>query len=117
MVGYSIIQALKEAPSDRKVEFVVIDPFTGDVNMCDWDENAVHTNGYRFIRLENAQPTIFERFVANTASVPGLLPKLVPLRTTNIVGLKLLKRLYEQDRRPYLPHIIYLDRRMRYTQS
>ena len=31
------------------------------------------------------------------------------MRTTNIVGLKLLKRLYEQNHLPYQPHIIYLE--------
>lgn len=65
MYGYSLIKAFHAAKRMHiKVEFVAIDPFTGDVNMWDWEERA--HNGIEFLQLQGGQPTIFQRFLANT---------------------------------------------------
>lgn len=107
MYGYSLLKAFKISEKmNVNVEFVAIDPFTGDTNMWDWEERSAKKDEFRHLHLENGQPTIFERFLANTKV---LRKHLIPIRTTSIVGFKLLGRLYTQKRLPYLPHIIYLD--------
>lgn len=109
MYGNSLIKAFNAARKlTVNIEFVALDPFTGDVNMWVWEEKKTEENKFRFLHLEKGQPTIFERFLANTAK-NNMQTSVVPLRTTSIVGFKLLLRLYKQNRIPYLPHIIYLD--------
>lgn len=105
MLGGSAIrmaQVLKENAMDN--EIVCIDPFTGDVNMWDWERN----HGWKFLRLENGIPTIYKRFLAN-CKYGGFESKILPINATASVGVKLLQRLRDQRRISALPNYIYLD--------
>jgi hypothetical protein len=85
-------------------EIVCVDPFTGDVNMWDWEINP----GWKFLRLEHGIPTIYRRFLANVAN-EGLDDKILPINCTTTVGIPLLKRLREKGRISSTPNYIYLD--------
>ena len=105
MLGGSAIRmatTLKELNMDS--ELICIDPFIGDVNMWDWERN----NGWKFLRLENGIPTIYKRFLANCKN-SGFENKILPINTTTVVRIKLLERLYLQNRINFLPNYIYLD--------
>jgi len=64
--------------------------------------------GWRFLRLENGIPTIYKRFLAN-CKAKGYENKILPINTTTSVGIKLLHRLFSQNRIDKLPNYIYLD--------
>jgi hypothetical protein len=105
MLGGSAIkmaQVLKN--NGNNSEIICIDPFTGDVNMWDWERSA----DWKFLRLENGLPTIYKRFLANCRS-NGFENTILPINTTTSVGIKLLQRLREQNRITALPNYIYLD--------
>jgi hypothetical protein len=94
---------------NKSTEIICIDPFTGDVNMWDWEKNGGMGNGgWRFLRLENGIPTIYKRFLAN-CKYSGFENKILPINTTTSVGIKLLQRLFIQKRISLLPNYIYLD--------
>ena len=105
MVGGSAIRMAETLKKNNKsTEIICIDPFTGDVNMWDWERN----DGWKFLRLENGIPTIYKRFLAN-CKYNGFENKILPINTTTNVGIKLLQRLFHQNRITMLPNYIYLD--------
>lgn len=110
MIGGSAIKMAKVLKScDKSTEIICIDPFTGDVNMWDWEKNGgTGKGGWRFLRLENGIPTIYKRFLAN-CKYSGFEHKILPINTTTSVGIKLLQRLFHQKRITKLPNYIYLD--------
>jgi hypothetical protein len=110
MLGGSAIKMAKTLQNNNKnTKIVCIDPFTGDVNMWDWEKNGgLGNGGWRFLRLENGIPTIYKRFLAN-CRYNGFENKILPINATTSVGIKLLQRLYQQNRITKLPNYIYLD--------
>jgi predicted O-methyltransferase YrrM len=105
MVGGSAIKMAETLKKNNKsTEIICIDPFTGDVNMWDWERN----DGWKFLRLENGIPTIYKRFLAN-CKYNGFENKILPINSTTSVGIKLLQRLFNQNRITMLPNYIYLD--------
>ena len=110
MLGGSAIKMAEVLRNNNKsTEIICIDPFTGDVNMWDWEKNGGTGNGgWKFLRLENGIPTIYKRFLAN-CKYSGFENKILPINTTTSVGIKLLQRLYNQNRITSLPNYIYLD--------
>jgi len=106
--GSAIIMTETLCKKNLDSEIICIDPFTGDVNMWDWEKNDLEKNSWRFLKLENGKPTIFDRFIANCKS-SGFENKILPISCTTLVGVKLLKRLYDQQRISSLPNYIYLD--------
>lgn len=105
MLGNSAIimaQVLKSINDES--EIICIDPFTGDVNMWDWERKA----SWKFLRLENGVPTIYKRFLANCKH-SGFEKKILPINATTSVGIKLLQRLFSQKRISAMPNYIYLD--------
>jgi hypothetical protein len=110
MLGGSAIKMANELKNNRKsTEIICIDPFTGDVNMWDWEKKGGTGNGgWRFLRLENGIPTIYKRFLAN-CKYSGFEDKILPINATTSVGIKLLQRLFLQKRISELPNYIYLD--------
>ena len=60
------------------------------------------------MRLENGIPTIYKRFLAN-CKYSGFENKILPINATTSVGIKLLQRLFSQNRISQLPNYIYLD--------
>jgi len=105
MVGGSAIRMAETLRNNNKLtEIICIDPFTGDVNMWDWERN----DGWKFLRLENGIPTIYKRFLAN-CKYSGFENKILPINATTSVGIKLLQRLFIQNRITSLPNYIYLD--------
>lgn len=105
MLGGSAIQMARTLQNNNiNSEIICIDPFTGDVNMWDWEKNA----HWKFLRLENGIPTIYKRFIAN-CKYAGFEHKILPINCTTSVGIKLLQRLYSQNRITSLPNYIYLD--------
>lgn len=109
MLGGSAILAadvMQEKVSPTEV--VCIDPFTGDVNMWDWERGKRVSGEWAFLRLERGRPTIYDRFLANVVAA-NHRDRILPIQATSIVGLKLLRRLREQFRISSLPTVIYLD--------
>jgi len=105
MLGGSAIRMAEVLKNnDKPTEIICIDPFTGDVNMWDWEIN----DGWKFLRLENGIPTIYKRFLAN-CKYSGFENKILPINATTSVGIKLLKRLFSQNRISQFPNYIYLD--------
>ena len=105
MLGGSAIRMAETLKKNNKLtEIICIDPFTGDVNMWDWERNP----GWKFLRLENGIPTIYKRFLAN-CKYNGFEDKILPINSTTSVGIKLLQRLLIQKRINELPNYIYLD--------
>jgi predicted O-methyltransferase YrrM len=100
MVGGSAIRMAQTS----EAQIVCIDPFTGDVNMWDWERN----DGWKFLRLEKGIPTIYNRFLANCKEA-GFEDRILPINCTTSVGIKLLQRLKDQERISALPNYIYLD--------
>ena len=110
MLGGSAIKMAETLKNNNKTpEIICIDPFTGDVNMWDWEKNGgTGDSGWRFLRLENGIPTIYKRFLAN-CKYTGFEDKILPINATTSVGIKLLQRLFIQKRISLLPNYIYLD--------
>lgn len=105
MLGGSAIRMAETLKKNNKdTEIICIDPFTGDVNMWDWEKNS----SWKFLRLENGIPTIYKRFLAN-CKYNGFEHKILPINATTSVGIKLLQRLLAQKRISQLPNYIYLD--------
>jgi hypothetical protein len=105
MLGGSAIRMAETSNKiNKSKEIICIDPFTGDVNMWDWEKN----DGWKFLRLEHGIPTIYKRFLAN-CKYGGFENQILPINTTTSVGIKLLKRLFTQKRISELPNYIYLD--------
>ena len=105
MLGGSAIRMAETLKNiNKNKEIICIDPFTGDVNMWDWERN----DGWKFLRLENGIPTIYKRFLAN-CKYSGFEDKILPINATTSVGIKLLQRLITQNRITELPNYIYLD--------
>lgn len=89
-------------------EIVCIDPFTGDVNMWAGEQAKVQAGDWQFLRLERGRPTIYERFLANVTEA-GHDDIILPIAATSIVGVRLLRRLSDEQRLAALPDVIYLD--------
>jgi hypothetical protein len=109
MLGGSAIrtaEAVKRASIPMQI--VCIDPFCGDVNMWAWERPLAAGNAWRFLRVEDCRPTIYERFLANVL-FQGHHDIILPIMTTSSVGLKLLSRLMQEQRLSVLPEVIYLD--------
>ena len=109
MLGGSAIrtaEAVKRATMSTQI--VCIDPFCGDVNMWAWERLLIANNAWRFLRVQDCRPTIYERFLANILS-RGHHDIILPIMTTSSVGLKLLSRLLKEQRVSGLPQVIYLD--------
>ena len=105
MLGGSAIRMAEILKRNNKAtEIICIDPFTGDVNMWDWEKDIA----WKYLRLENGIPTIYKRFLAN-CKYGGFEDKILPINTTTSVGIKLLQRLFSQNRITTLPNCIYLD--------
>ena len=91
---------------------VCCDPFCGDVNMWDWEKDlpvcGKDGKPYKFIGLENGIPTIYNRFLANVF-FNGHSDIVTPIQINSLTGLRLIERLFEQQRISKKPDIIYLD--------
>lgn len=112
-VGGSALKVAKSIKSkNTNTGIICCDPFCGDVNMWDWemDSKVLGSNGipYKFLALENGLPTIYQRFLANVL-FNGYSDLITPIQTTSIVGIKLIERLFTQNRISNLPDVIYLD--------
>ncbi len=103
IVAANVIKTCKTA-----TQIVCVDPFTGDVNMWDWEQPFRQAGKWRFLRLEKGRPTIYDRFLANVAAA-GHADVILPIPATSIVGGRLLRRLAAQNRLTSRPEVIYLD--------
>jgi hypothetical protein len=105
-----VSKVAKEEAVDTSI--VCCDPFSGDVNMWDWERESQVEGGdgkpYRFLNLEMGLPTIYKRFLANMFFSGGAV-NAIPIQATSVVAIRLIKRLSEQGRISSLPNVIYLD--------
>lgn len=109
MLGGSAIRTADVVKNkSAATQIVCIDPFTGDVNMWDWERSTKAENHWRFLRIERGKPTIYERFLANVKAAEHD-DIVLPINATSTVGIKLIRRLFEQQRIMTLPEAIYLD--------
>jgi cephalosporin hydroxylase len=106
--GSAIRMAITLKNNNKTTQIICIDPFTGDVNMWDWEKENQCNGNWKFLRLENGIPTIYKRFLAN-CKYNGFENKILPINATTSVGIKLLQRLFRQNRINELPNYIYLD--------
>jgi predicted O-methyltransferase YrrM len=108
--GSALVMAEESNKIGIPLEILCIDPFTGDVNMWEWENNPPNfiNNDFKFLKLENGEPTIRKRFLANVKHF-GFEKQILPIQATGIVGLRLIKRLYENQKISLLPDMIYLD--------
>lgn len=100
----------KKCRNWKNVSLVCMDPFTGDVNMWDWNHQGGSTE-YRHNFLDtgpDGRPRIFERFMANVAD-KGHQDMVLPVVVGGLVGMKLIDRFHQSGRIDRLPSVIYLD--------
>jgi hypothetical protein len=108
-----IANTLKEKYSHWKdVSIVCVDPFTGDVNMWAW-QNQPKGRGNRrrhqFLDTGlDGKPRIMDRFRANVID-KNHQDMIIDFKATGLVGMKIIKRLYNETRISELPQMIYLD--------
>eukprot|EP00747_Dinoflagellata_sp_TGD_P028253 gnl/TRDRNA2_/TRDRNA2_133140_c1_seq1.p1 gnl/TRDRNA2_/TRDRNA2_133140_c1~~gnl/TRDRNA2_/TRDRNA2_133140_c1_seq1.p1 ORF type:complete len:198 (-),score=11.60 gnl/TRDRNA2_/TRDRNA2_133140_c1_seq1:90-683(-) len=110
MTGGSAIKVADQVKSaGLNTTILCADPWTGDVNMWDWHKNILNRHGWDFLLADKyGIPRIYETFLANVAQKKHE-DIILPLRATSIVSIRLLARLHETGRLPYLPQVIYLD--------
>lgn len=109
MLGGSAIRTAEVIKAQMApTEIVCIDPFTGDVNMWASEQPKKQAGEWQFLRLERGRPTIYERFLANVTAA-GHDDIILPIAATSIVGVRLLRRLADEQRLAALPDVIYLD--------
>lgn len=108
MLGGSALLVAETAKRlGKEIAVLCIDPFTGDVNMWDWERGLATNNRWRFLRLVNGAPTIRQRFLANVVSA-GFEQTIIPMQATSIVGLRYLERLIQRNIVPR-PDVVYVD--------
>lgn len=105
--GSALLVAQTAKRLGKEISILCIDPFTGDVNMWDWERDLAVNNRWRFLRLVNGAPTIRQRFLANVVSAAAE-DVIVPMQATSIVGLRYLDRLIHRDVVPR-PDVVYVD--------
>lgn len=99
MIGDSAVTMAKSLKKiDAYPDIVCLDPFTGDVNMWAWEKDLIEKNQWRFIKVKNGRSTIRNRFEKNIMQ-EKLTDQIIPLEMTSLVGLRLLQRLFHEDRR------------------
>ena len=76
--------------------------------MWAWEKDLAAQDRWRFLRIEDCRPTIYERFLANVLR-SGHNDIILPLPVTGTVGIKLLRRLVAEGRLSALPEVVYLD--------
>lgn len=97
--------------SNPNITMLAIDTFLGDVNMWIWESRQRRPENlmeYDFLDLHGGQPRVYERFLY-TVKKRGFNHRVVPFRTTTIVGMKVLLRLFEEGHLRQRPEVIYLD--------
>jgi hypothetical protein len=119
MLGGSIIMTASKSKElgFYNMSIVSVDPFTGDVNMWAWDK-ALSTGGsvpglrvqpgYTFLGLSEGRPRIYDKFRANVA-LAGHSDSVIPILCSSVVGMRLIRRLFDEHRISQLPQVIYLD--------
>ncbi len=112
--GSALNVASSVKKNNTETGIICCDPFCGDVNMWDWIKNplpslkGIDGKPYDFLKLENGIPTIYQRFLANIV-FSGHSDIITPIQITSIVGIRLIERLYKQQRISELPSVVYLD--------
>lgn len=91
----------------KKTSLVCMDPFTGDVNMWDWNNGQKRDHDF-LATSSSGRPQIFETFMANVVD-KGHQDMILPVVVGGLVGMKLLGRLFEDGRITKMPDVIYLD--------
>ena len=110
MLGGSAIMTAKVIKSlgMDSTSVICMDPFTGDVNMWDWERDLHLHSKWKYLNIQGGRPTIYDRFRGNVMA-HGQDDVILPFTLTSIVGFKLLKRMYVEGRIKHLPNVIYLD--------
>jgi len=111
--GSAITTAVTVKDLSLPIGIVCIDPWTGDVGM--WATRkamrviANHIYADSAIKMDRfGHSRIYETFLANVRS-KGHQDIILPLRTSSIVGLRLILQMYRDRRIQVLPQIVYLD--------
>lgn len=106
--GSALVVANTAKKKNINIDLLCIDPFTGDVNMWEWESDLYINKQWRFLSLQNGAPTIRQRFLANVFE-SGYSEIITPIQATGIVGMKLIERLYLKQKISRLPDVIYVD--------
>jgi tetratricopeptide (TPR) repeat protein len=109
MLGASAIRTAEIIKAQMApTEIVCIDPFTGDVNMWASEQPKRQAGEWQPLRLERGTPTIYQRFLANVAEA-GHDDIILPIAATSLVGVRLLRRLADEQRLAAPPDVICLN--------
>lgn len=116
MIGGSAVKVANRVKRKSMDTFILcMDPWSGDVNMWAWQEDALKANEFDSLYMdEYGHPRIYETFLANVvnASHDDII---LPVTVSSMVGIRLLSRLEQEKRLPvvggkqHLPEVIYLD--------
>merc|ERR1719321_574052 len=93
-----------------------MDPWTGDLQAWALNKDKHETRDMtKALGLEDLQrmgtdgiSRVYETFLANVHDAK-LDEMIMPVRTTSMVGMRLVNRLYKESRIDSLPKVIYLD--------
>lgn len=109
MVGGSankVCRFIKGSRADCQI--VCVDPFCGSVDMWLWESLHRRLGRWLYLNLDGGFPTIRERFMANVCA-EGCDDLILPIQATSMVGMGVVKSLFESRSIGSLPQAIYLD--------
>mmetsp|Transcript_105044 Transcript_105044/g.234451 ORF Transcript_105044/g.234451 Transcript_105044/m.234451 type:complete len:331 (+) Transcript_105044:66-1058(+) len=109
-IGRSAIKVASEAKKmNLSTSILCADPFTGDTDM--WLRHKDELKKGRYNELHSdafGSPRVYETFLANVRKA-GHHDFILPLRSTGIVAMRLLHRMFKEERIKSLPAVVYLD--------
>lgn len=109
MVGGSATKVCRFIRGSRSdCQIVCVDPFCGSVDMWLWESLHRRLGRWLYLNLDGAFPTIRERFMANVCA-EGCDDLILPIQATSMVGMGVIKSLFESRAIGTLPQAIYLD--------
>ena len=109
MVGGSatkVCKFIKDAQLDCQI--VCVDPFCGSVDMWLWENLHRRLGRWLYLNLDGAFPTIRERFMTNVCA-EGCDDLILPIQATSMVGMGVIRSLFDTKAIDALPQAIYLD--------
>lgn len=109
MVGGSAVKVCKFIKENGlNTQIVCVDPFCGSVDMWLWEGLHKRLGRWLYLNLDGAFPTVRERFMTNICD-EGCDDLILPIQATSMVGMGVIKSLFETKSIGTLPQAIYLD--------
>lgn len=103
--GTAIAIAERITVAGLETTICTVDSFTGGVTAWLKEKLARERDEWRYLRLTNGRPTLYERFLANIQQ-SGDEGLIVPLPSTPLVAMRLIGTLVEEGRLIQPPEVI-----------